>query len=243
MLCALERNREFGNRQGGMGMTLRAFVPLGAAVIALWFAVLLLRQYSERKKLYQFWWAISMLSYAFASFGEFYALAVGWNVPMYKFYYFNAVSLVAIMAAGEMYMLFKNRVGHVYLALMLLTMAAFWVLLMQVTPNYAVLAQHDAAIGGDALAKGSLIRSVFPPVLSGVGGMILIVGPLYSWWKSRYTPNLFIAFGALVLSAAGRVAVLGYPEWLPIAELVGIAIIYFGVARGTGAKKVQAVRT
>jgi hypothetical protein len=226
-----------------MGMNLGSLVPLGAALIALWFVVLLLRQYGSRKKLYQLWWAISMLSYAFASFGEFYALAAGWNVPMYKFYYFNAVSLVAIMAAGEMYMLFKNRVGHVYLVLMLATMAAFLVLLVQVTPDPAVLAQHDAAVGGDALAKGSLIRSVFPPVLSGVGGMILIFGPLYSWWKSRYTPNLFIALGALILSAAGRLAVLGYPEWLPIAELVGIAIIYYGVARGTGAKRLQAATT
>ncbi|MGZ4105915.1 MAG: hypothetical protein ACXVDE_00845 [Tumebacillaceae bacterium] len=218
-------------------MNLTSLVPLGAALIALWFAVLLLRQYAGRKRLYQLWWAISMLSYAFASFGEFYALAYGWNVPMYKFYYFNAVSLVAVMAAGEMYMLFKNRVGHVYLVLMLLTMAAFLVLLVQVTPDANMLLQHDAAIGGNALEKGSLIRSVFPPVLSGVGGMILILGPLYSWWRSRYTPNLFIALGALLLSAAGRLAVLGYPEWLPIAELIGIAIIYYGVARGNGVKR------
>jgi hypothetical protein len=220
-------------------MNLTSLVPLGAALIALWFAVLLLRQYAGRKRLYQLWWASSMLSYAFASFGEFYALAYGWNVPMYKFYYFNAVSLVAVMAAGEMYMLFKNRVGHVYLALMLATMAVFVVLLLQVTPDTNMLMRNDAAIGGNALEKGSLIRSVFPPVLSGVGGMILILGPLYSWWRSRYTPNLFIALGALLLSAAGRLAVLGYPEWLPLAELIGIAIIYYGVARGNGAKRQQ----
>lgn len=218
-------------------MILTSLVPLGAVVIALLFAGLLWRQYAARKKLYQLWWAISMLSYACASFGEFFALAFGWNVPMYKFYYFNAVSLVALMAAGEVYMLFKNRTGHIYLALTLLVMAVFLILLLPVTPDASVLAKHDAAIGGNALAAGSVIRSVFPPVLSGIGGMILILGPLYSWWKTRFTPNLFIAVGALILSAAGRLAALGNPAFLPLAELLGIAIIYYGVARGQGVKR------
>jgi hypothetical protein len=210
---------------------------LGASLVSLWFAVLLFRQYAGRKRLFQLWWAISMLSYAGASFGEYYALAFGWGAPMYKFYYFNAVSLVAIMAAGEMYMLFRAKVGHVYLALTLALMAVFAYLLIGVTPDSAVLAQNDAAIGGDALQKGSVIRSVFPPILSGVGGLILIFGPLWSWWKTRFTGNLLIAGGAVILSLVGRLAVLGYPEWLPIGELLGIVVIFYGVFGLSRAKK------
>jgi hypothetical protein len=106
-----------------------------------------------------------------------------------------------------------------------------------VDPDKAVLAQHDAAVGGEALQKGSVIRTVFPPLLSGVGGLILIVGPLWSFFKNRFVGNLYIAGGALVLSAVGRLAKMGYPEWLPLGELVGIAVIFYGVFRGNAARK------
>ncbi|PWK16309.1 hypothetical protein [Tumebacillus permanentifrigoris] len=218
-------------------MNASAWVPLGATLVSSWFAVMLFRQYGERQRSYQLWWAISMLSYASASFGEYYALAFGWSAPMYKFYYFNAVSLVAIMAAGEMYMLFKARVGHIYLFVTLALMAVFAYLLLMVTPDPTILSQNGAAIGGDALQKGSVIRSVFPPILSGVGGMILIFGPLWSWWKTRFAGNLFIAAGAVLLSMVGRLAVLGYPEWLPLGELLGIVVIFYGVFGWGRAKK------
>jgi hypothetical protein len=216
---------------------IQSLVPLGAALIALLFAVQLARQFMQRRRPHQLWWSVSMLSYACASFGEFYALAVGWNVPMYILYYFNAVSLVAIMSAGQIYMLFSKKIGHVYLGAMIALMAVFAIMLAGAAPDPAALAANDAAIGGDALPKGSLIRSLFPPVLSGIGGLILIFGPLWSWWKTRHSTSLFIAGGALLLSAAGRLAVLGYPQWLPAAELIGIAIIFFGVVRGTEGKK------
>jgi hypothetical protein len=81
------------------------------------------------------------------------------------------------------------------------TLIALWfaALLLGVEPNMQVLAHSDAAVGGEALEKGSLIRS------------------------------LFIAGGALILSAVGRLATLGYPEWLPIGELAGILVIFYGV--------------
>ncbi|KEO83380.1 hypothetical protein [Tumebacillus flagellatus] len=218
-------------------MNASSWVPLGASLISLWFAVLLFRQYAGRKRLYQLWWAISMLSYACASFGEFYALAYGWSPSMYKFYYFNAVSLVAIMAAGEMYMLFKSKIGHVYLVIMIALMATLAALLVTAVPDPSVIGHHDAAIGGNALPKGSVIRSVFPPILSGVGGLILIFGPLWSWWKSRFSGNLFIAAGAVLLSVVGRLAVLGVPEWLPLGELIGIAVIFYGVFGWSRLKK------
>ncbi|MBL0385399.1 hypothetical protein JJB07_01955 [Tumebacillus sp. ITR2] len=218
-------------------MNASSWVPLGASLISLWFAVLLFRQYTGRKRLFQLWWSISMLSYACASFGEFYALAFGWSSAMYKFYYFNAVSLVAIMAVGEMYMLFKAKVGHLYLVVMIALMAALAFLLTTAVPDPAVMGHNDAAIGGNALPKGSVIRSVFPPILSGVGGMILIFGPLWSWWKTRFTGNWFIAAGAVILSLVGRLAVLGYPEWLPLGELVGIVVIFYGVFGWSRVKK------
>ncbi|MGB8957126.1 MAG: hypothetical protein WCC10_17275, partial [Tumebacillaceae bacterium] len=155
-------------------MTFSAMIPLVATLIALWFAVLLARQYVARRRPYQLWWALSMLSYAFAAFGEFYALAFGWNIPMYKFYYFNAVSLVAVMAAGQMYMMCPKWAAAAYAVLNTAVMLAFAVLLFGVEPNVQVLAHSDAAVGGEALEKGSLIRSLFPPLLSAVGGLILM---------------------------------------------------------------------
>lgn len=213
-------------------MTASSMVSLGATLIALWFALLLFRQYAERKRPYQLWWGISMLSYACAAFGEFYALTYGWSVSMYKLYYFNAVSLVAIMAAGQMYMLFRRQIGHVYLFLTLAMMVVFAVMLSMVAPDATVLAQNDAAIGGEALQKGSVIRSVFPPILSGIGGMILIFGPLWSFWKTRFVGSLFIAGGAVLLSFVGRLATMGYPEWLPLGEFLGIVVIFYGVFAG-----------
>ncbi|HEU4963393.1 MAG TPA: hypothetical protein VFV52_05960 [Bacilli bacterium] len=215
-------------------------IPLAASLIALCFAVILGRQYGRKHGLHQLWWAISMLSYACASYGEFYALAFGWNVGMYLFYYFNAISLVAIMAAGEMYMLFRDKfrwIGHLYAGAMVAAMLVLVVLLTQAETVTAQLASHDAAIGGEGLPQDSLIRSLFPALLSGIGGTILIIGPLWSWFKTRFRGNLYIAGGALLLSAAGRLAKMGYPEWLPISELIGIAIIFYGVVLFSARKK------
>ncbi|WP_018133017.1 hypothetical protein [Effusibacillus pohliae] len=203
-----------------------AFIALLASVTALVFAWKLLQRFQQRRTSSFLWWSVSMILYSLAAFGEFYGLLFGMNVPVYKAYYFAAVSLVAVMAVGQVYFL-SQKWGRVFLGLTSAGLLAFLVHIATVAVDESVLAQTGTVIGGDAMPK--VIRTIYPPILSGIGGTVLLLGAAWSWWKTRRRQPLMVVAGSLVLMVVGRLAKLGYPEWLPLGELIGISVMYYGV--------------
>lgn len=204
-----------------------SLVAVLASLIALMFAWRLTVQYRKRKKTSLLLWAVAMGLYALAAFGEFYGLAFGMTPLIYKAYYFGAVSLVAVMAAGQVYFV-SEKWGPVFLGTAAVGLIAFLAHLGMVAVDAALLPGAGTVAGGEAMPPA--IRKVYPPLLSGIGGTVLILGAFLSWWKTRRRPALMIVAGALVLMAAGRLAKMGFPQWLPLSELIGIAIMYYGVA-------------
>lgn len=202
-----------------------SLIPLIASFVSLLFAWKLWQQYAAHKKNSSLLWAVSMFLYAVGAFGEFYGLLLGMNVFMYKLYYISAVSLVAVMAAGQVYLLSKKW-GHVFFAVTSVGFLAF-VLQTAMTPiDVDALAAAGSVVGGEAMPSG--IRKIYPPILSGIGGTVLLLGALWSWRKTHKRSPLMIVIGSLVLMAAGRLAKMGYPQWLPLSELLGITIMYYG---------------
>ncbi len=201
-----------------------SMIPLIASLVSLVFAWNLWRQYRVHRRNSPLLWAVSMLLYAIAAFGEFYGLLFGMNVFMYKLYYISAVSLVAVMAAGQVYFM-STKWGHAFLAVTGVGFLAF-VLHTTLSPvNVEALSAVGSVVGGEAMPAG--LRKIYPPILSGIGGTVLLLGAFWSWWKSRRRSPLLIMVGSLVLMAAGRLAKMGYPEWLPLSELLGITIMYY----------------
>ncbi|MDI3327798.1 MAG: hypothetical protein QJR06_04550 [Alicyclobacillaceae bacterium] len=214
-------------------MSATAWVALGAAVLSAGLAAAIAKRWRERGGVHHLWWSVSLLLYTAAALAEWYALVWGWNSWIYKGYYFTAIALVAFMAAGEVYLLAGNRWGTAFAVYVLAVSAVFLAHLWWIGPlDMEAYRGVGTAIGGDAMPPP--VRRWYPLLLSMIGGMVLIAGPLWSWWKRRIAANLYIALGAVILSAAGSAAKSGYPALLPLSELVGIAVIWWGFWRSTG---------
>lgn len=87
--------------------------------------------------------------------------------------------------------------------------------------NWAVLNAGQHAIVG--------LPRVAYLLLSAIGGPIVVVGAGLSWWKTRRSPILLIAVGALIPSVAGTLASQGLTTVLfPILNIVGLILIFVG---------------
>lgn len=220
-----------------------AFVPLVAALISILFALQVGRQWVTRRKPYQLLWTIALLLYAIAAYGEFSSLAFGWSVLIYKVYFFSAMTLVAYMGVGEIYLLLgsKSKIALATLCVACALTVLFVIQLASAKVALEVLHNSTVTIGGQALPSG--ITNLYGIAFSAVGGLVLIVGSCVSWWKSKRSSALMIAFGACVLSLAGTFAKMGYPVFLPISELIGITFLFYGfvsASKGSVAGRLEA---
>lgn len=75
--------------------------PLISTAVSLIFAVMLGRQYAEKRRPFQLAWAAAMTMYGLASLAEAIGQMSGWNDPLVKTYYvFGAVMVVGYLALG-----------------------------------------------------------------------------------------------------------------------------------------------
>jgi len=201
-------------------------LSLLASVVALGFAFDVTRRAWTKRRLSDALFAVSLYMFALAAFGEFVGGSFGWSFGTYKLYYFTAVALVAYMAAGTLYARTSGWVAHAFLAFTLLASLAFFVVLLSASVDPALVGAKGA-IGGTYMPRE--VR-MFSPILSGIGALVLLVSALANFWRTRRVGFLAIFLAALVLSAAGALAkYVDLPLVLPVSQLVGIALYYWGV--------------
>jgi hypothetical protein len=84
--------------------------PALAALVALVFAVALARQYLDRRRSAQAFWAVALLMYAVASAMVALGTVGGWTATEFRLYWaLGAVLNVPFLAQGEMDLLVRNR--------------------------------------------------------------------------------------------------------------------------------------
>src|SRR4051812_34311202 len=99
--------------------------PLLAAIVAVAFAALVIREYLRRRRPYLAYWAIALLMFAAASFAAFLGILNGWDTKLYAAYWlFGAILNVPFLAAGEVVLLFRNRTVHVVVLLVMIFLTA-----------------------------------------------------------------------------------------------------------------------
>lgn len=201
-------------------------IPLLATLISLFFALILTDKFIKRKRISDLLYSLSLYMFALASFGEFYSSAFNWFTWLYKLYYYPAISLVPIMAAATLYARFKRIVAHLFLAYVGVVMLLLLIAIIPAQVNAELLAASGMTVGGEAMPDSVRRYSFW---LSGVGGIVMILSALWSWWKSRLAGNLVIVGGALIMSIGGRLATAGWTYFLPLSELLGIIAIFCGV--------------
>lgn len=215
--------------------------PAIAAGIALVFAGLLVRQFSQRRRSYQALWAISLVMYAVASI----AVAVGsqghWTKGTYAvFWTLGAVLNVPFLAAGELHLLVRNTTFHLVVDVVLVFIVAFAVTTVRRASFDPVALMRDLPSGKDVFGPASPAHGL-PQLVSYPSYFLLVFGTLWSAWKmrgraelkDRFTGTLWIALGATVIAFGSAFAAMGKIALFSTSLTVGIAIMFLGFLRAS----------
>ncbi|MFQ5837744.1 MAG: hypothetical protein ACE5HJ_03070 [Thermoplasmata archaeon] len=217
-----------------MALSTGAYLALGSAIISGVFSALVFRQFVSRKKIYQLSWGVGLALFTLASTLEFVSELGEWTIPLYKTYFALHPTLVAVLGLGTVYLLANKKVGHVFLAYILIIFAIL--LFFTVTAEVKV----------DEFLPGRIVGAkAMPDAVRGLsflftipGAAALIGGAGYSWYKTRWSYNLLIAAGTILLSLGGTLTRLGRADLLYIFLLVGIAVMFVGFLRSLEVSRV-----
>ena len=199
-----------------------AAVSLASAVISVAFALLVFQQWRRRRKAYQMAWSVGLAMFSIAALMQGFAELYGWNVGIYKVYYFVAAPLVAVLGVGSAF-LANRKLGLGFALYTGILSAAFaWVVATAAVNVAAFSKSIPAGLGFDESVR------IWSPLFTVPGSLALIGIALYSFWRTRLQFNLWIAAGAVVAAASGSLATFGVTWALYLGELLGIALMFRG---------------
>ncbi|MHA1934218.1 MAG: hypothetical protein ACW97A_02955 [Candidatus Thorarchaeota archaeon] len=281
--------------------TIMSIFPVIATIISAIFAVMVLRQYLRRRRIYQLVWFVSLVMFTVSAGFETMSEFMGWNVEIYRVYLVLAASQVALMGAGALYLILKKNVfstkGLLVIDAIVMGIVVFfsWMMTLSSITDYSALLfgamdYPIAGIGtysilivlallygrnmndqqkkmlhghvfvifaiiltlwmgayaavaevtvenfveGIAVAGNAMAQHVrnFSPILTVSGSFLLIGAAFFSFVKTRFTFNLWIALGGLIIALAGSIARTGadFGNVLYIGEVVGIFLLMKGFA-------------
>ncbi len=199
------------------------------------------KKYAAKHRPYALWWTVSFALATLAALTQLVAFAqggfAGWD---YRSYIVLSAAVPGFMGAGTIYLIWR-RFGHWFLgAIGLFTVIG--------AIGAATTALHPALLGQvlqasarvSNVAPGALVTLAYI-VLGTLGGGALILGALYSWWRSRQAYNLLIALGGLVFVVADTSAGLGSGLLFFPGQIIGMLLLYFGVAGSNEVPRPQEV--
>lgn len=199
-----------------------AAASLASAVISAVFTFLVFQQWLARRKPYQLAWGIGLGMFSVAALMQFFSEAYGWNVGIYKIYYFLAAPLVAVLGAGSAFLV-GRRLGLAFsLYTAVLAVAFAWVVSTATVNVDAFQYPIPAGQGFNASVR------IFSPLFTVPGSLALIGIALYSFWRTRMVFNLWIAAGGIAVAASGSLATFGVTWALYLGELFGIGLMFWG---------------
>lgn len=218
-------------------MDANVLVSAAGGLVSLVFALLVWRQYLERRRPHQLLWAVAFLIWAAAVLVEAWvALRGGWTGRSYRVYYSTGALLVpAVLGVGTLYLLARPWVARG--ALLVLVVLGGLGLVMVWTVPFA----NPAALQVSPAEVPTRVFPFFPvrliiAVLNIAGSAAFIGGALYSWWQMRGRPELrqraagvsLIALGGLLAAAAHSLGALGVLDLFRVSELVAVVLIFAG---------------
>jgi hypothetical protein len=220
----------------GHGWALAVF-PLGAAVIAYLFAVVLLRQFASRPRPYLLAWAVALLMFGLASQSMFLGVLRGWSSLEYRLYWlFGAILNVPFLFQGEIYLLARNRWWAHTTSGVLLAATAFATLKVSLAPLHTRSLLQTLPLGKDVFGDHSLPYRL-AQFYAYPAYFLLLAGLIWSVWQMRARPELrnrtagtlAIALGATIVAIGSGVgAGLHVVALFSIALAVGIAAMFWG---------------
>lgn len=218
--------------------------PLLAGLVALVFSALLARQFAQRRRSYQAFWAVALLMYAIASVVVALGAVDGWTSGEFRVYWaLGAVLNVPFLAQGELDLLVRNRAVRWGLYVLLVFVTAYTIAVVRTAElrgGAAALAE-DLPSGKEVFGAGTPAHRL-PQLISIPAYLVLVGGALWSAWRMRSRPELrdrfrgtlLIALGATVIAGFGSAfAALGHLLPFSLSLLVGIAVMFAGFLRAS----------
>jgi hypothetical protein len=216
--------------------------PLLAALIALSFAGLLMRQWLERRRTYQAIWAVALLMYAVACFEVFLGGLGGWTSGEFRVYWLlGAVLNVPFLALGELELLVKHKGVRTAMYVITVFVTAYAIARVRTAGIHSTALGEDLPSGKEVFGDGTPAHRL-PQLISIPAYAVLVGGAIWSAMKmrgridlrDRFVGTLLIALGATVIAGFGSAfAALGYLAAFTISLLVGIAIMFWGFLRAS----------
>jgi hypothetical protein len=229
-------------------------MPLATAVLVAVFDGLLIKQYMERRKIHQLWWAIGFGMYAVAAFLEFaMQLSGGWNPWLFRFYALVSASLVAVLAQGSMALVSRKPLWpRIYLGYNSVCFAVFAFGVFTTPLIAAELANPKlssyAALGGTALTYPRVMSMLLtiPATFVLLGAAILSIIRFLRKKEFAYRvwANVLIAAGTLVIASGGGLAKAGNTTMFYAAEMLAAVLFFAGfLMAGTLQKGADEIRS
>ena len=218
-------------------------LPLGAAGVAAAFALLLVRQYLDRRRPFQALWAVALVMYAVASFSLFLGVLNGWSAGEYRTYWLlGAVLNVPFLAGGEVVLLFRQRLVLVVTILVLVFAAGFaFAVVRGADFTGAGALDKDLPLGKEVFGAGTPAHRL-PQYMSYPAYFLLLAGCLWSLWRMRGRPELRdrflgtlgIAVGATIVAVGSGIgAGLDVVPLFAVGLAGGIAVMFWGFLRAS----------
>jgi len=216
---------------------INSVITIAGVVVSLVFAGLVLRQYSQRKKMHQLMWGIAFGLWALGVGAELAAtLNNGWVSWDYRLYYTTGALLIpAWLGMGTLFLVFhqpwvnKVLIGLAVLSVIGIALIALWPI-------------DPAAL--ETTSEHFLPLKVFPffPVqillilLNSFGTVAFVGGALWSVYKfarmrsegERVLATALIAIGGFIAAGAHSLGVVANIELFRLSELLAVIFIFVG---------------
>ena len=212
------------------------YIPLITTLISAIFAIVLLWQYSHRRKIHQLIWTAALGLYSLTALMEYLGNSdvLGPSPTLIRIYYAGTGPMVGLLGAGVLYLLTSKRWRKGYLAFVLILSV-----IVTLSTSVAQISSVDISEafkmglpqGFREVVTGFPATARIPTIILNItGSIILIGGALLSFIRDRSrTYNLALAVGGILPAFGG--ASIGFFNNAYIFfefELAGTIFLFLG---------------
>ncbi|HEX6262324.1 MAG TPA: hypothetical protein VF097_05695 [Actinomycetota bacterium] len=212
--------------------------PLLATLVALVFGVHLALRFAQRRAPHEGLWSLAMLMFAGASGALALGVQDGWSAGEFRIYWLlGAVLTVPYLAAGELYLLARQRPWIAHLGVASLAIASVWAVIeIWGAPVDGAVLEETFPLGREVFGDGTLPHRLaqyfsFPAYFFLLGGATYSAGRMRGReeLRDRFRGTALIAIGATIVAIGSGVgAGLGNFALFSISLAAGAAVTYWG---------------
>lgn len=210
-----------------------------ATLVALVFALRLVRQYGQRRRSHALAWAVSLGWFAVGSGAVAVGLVTGWSTPIFLAYWLaGALLTVPFLAAGQLMLMDPKRTVLYWTLVGLVSVWALSALPLSTIDHEALraaTATTNVPVGHDVLGESLAYRLLG---WFNYTAIIVVLGTIWSAVRTRRWLILLISVGVVIAGSSFAFIRTGQPTWFSLALAAGVAIMYVGfVAAGKPSKR------